>query len=61
MHSCDDDVMLLDTKQTQENQIPSEGWWGTKQDVLRSRSNDLCLLCRMNLIYLCKKGIVKDV
>ena len=61
MHSCDDDVMLLDTKQTQESQIPSEGWWGTKQDVLRSRSNDLCLLCRMNLIYLCKKEIAKDV
>lgn len=61
MHSCDDDVMLLDTKQTQESQIPSEGRWGTKQDVLRSRSNDLCLLCRMNLIYVCMKEIVKDV
>lgn len=33
MHSCDDDVMLLNTKQTQESQIPSEGWWDTKQDV----------------------------
>ena len=26
MHSCDDDVMLLNTKQAQENQISSEGW-----------------------------------